>query len=224
MAAALHFPSSIDRRYAAHHMRRCGARLLADSMTDYGIPGLSHIGWLFVIARNSSFTSWADRLSAAGRSRVGRALCVGRRRAPRGGPRAYYGAAHLCRHGHIFGRSLRLPIRLSSICSIATRQCAALSRRSSRKPRPSAPSEGPPKISTPMTIFFAEWRAFIGTPRRLTAKPCTFSKEQLRSILTLPRPMGWPHGAMLRAIRVAGWLTARGRPRKLLGWLGTRSN
>ena len=30
-----------------------------------------------------------------------------------------------------------------------------------------------------MTIFFAEWRAFIGTPRRLTAKPCTFFQRAI---------------------------------------------
>ena len=63
----------------------------ADGMVEDIITGLSRIKWLFVIARNSSFTykGKAVDVKQVGRE-LGRALCARRQRAQGGRPRAHH--------------------------------------------------------------------------------------------------------------------------------------
>jgi adenylate cyclase len=69
-----------------------------DGMVEDIITGLSRVKWLFVVARNSTFT-YKDRSDRCetNRPRTWRALCARRQRAQGSGSRAYYWTAHRCR-------------------------------------------------------------------------------------------------------------------------------
>ena len=69
----------------------------ADGMVEDIITALSRMRWLFVIARNSSFTykGRAVDVKQVGRE-LGRALRARRQRAQGGEPRAHHGTAHRC--------------------------------------------------------------------------------------------------------------------------------
>lgn len=65
---------------------------IADGIAEDIITGLSRLKWLFVIARNSSFT-YKGRGFAPGRARARRALCPRRQRAPGRQPHPHHRSA-----------------------------------------------------------------------------------------------------------------------------------
>ena len=83
-----------------------GQDYFADGIVEDIITALCRIRWLFVIARNSSFSYKNRGRYKTGGSGAGRSLCARRRRAQGRTARAHHGSAGRCRQWHAsLGRS-----------------------------------------------------------------------------------------------------------------------
>ena len=152
----------------------------ADGMVEDIITALSRMRWLFVIARNSSFTykGRAVDVKQVGRELGVRYVLEGSVRKA-GEPSAHHRPAHRChRPGRISGRIASMASsRTFSICRIRSPPAWwARSHRSWSKPRSNVPSANRPRASTPTTTICAEWRASISRTR-------TANSEALRLFL-----------------------------------------
>ena len=147
----------------------------ADGIVEDIITALSRMRWLFVIARNSSFTYKGRPVDV---KQVGRELGV--RYVLEGSVRKAANRVRIT--GQLIdartGANLwadRFDGALEDIFDCRTRSPPASwapSHQDWSKPKSSAQSISRPKVSTPTTISCAEWRAFIGAPMQPTARRC----------------------------------------------------
>jgi TolB-like protein len=180
----------------------------ADGMTEDIITELSRMRWLFVIARNSTFTYKGRGVDV---KQVGRELGVryvlegGVRQA---GDRVRITAqlidattgAHLWADRFDGGLQdifdLQDQVTASALYAIAPRLEQAEIERAKRKPTENLSA---------YDYFLRGWQAFIGgRPKRPTARLCDCSTSPSSSIPNLPRPMEWQSGAIISARRMGG--------------------
>ena len=180
----------------------------ADGVVEDIITALSRIRWLFVIARNSSFTYKGRAVDV---KQIGRELGV--RYVLEGSVRK---AANRVR---ITGQLDRRHHRRASVGGAFRRHPrrhlrAAGSDRHQRRRRDRAAagargdraraSASRPQISAPTTIICAAWRSCIREPGRPSTRRCRCSIRRYSSIRNLRRPTRWRRGAMSGARSMAG--------------------
>jgi adenylate cyclase len=181
-----------------------------DGMVEEIITALSRIRWLFVIARNSSFTYKGRAVDV---KQVGRELGV--RYVLEGSVRKAGNRVRITASSsmppppHIFGPSVsKVAWRMCSICKIKSRPASsARLRRSSSRRRSSAPNASRPTASTLTTTISAGWQASTRSPQRgrmRSARRCRSLTGQSSSTLNLPQPMEWQRGAMSCAETMGG--------------------
>ena len=140
----------------------------ADWVVEDIIGALSRMRWLFVIARNSSFTYKGRAVDV----KVGRELGVryvlegSVRKA--GNPVRVPGSSSMRQRARIFGPTVSIAASTtSSICTMNWRRASWVrSLRSSSVRRSRARNTDRPRNSTPTTITCAVWRAFTRGTRR----------------------------------------------------------
>jgi TolB-like protein len=178
-----------------------------DGVVEDIITALSRIRWLFVIARNSSFTYKGRAVDV---KQVGRELGV--RYVLEGSVRK---AAHKVRitgqlidatTGRICGPSAsNARSTIFSSCRIRSqRPSSARSRRSSSGPRSSARSASQPKASTPTTTICAAWRTSIWDPGSRSTWRSASSTMRSCATRISRRPTRWRRGAISGARSTAG--------------------
>ena len=179
----------------------------ADGMVEDIITALSRIRWLFVIARNSSFTYKGRAVDV---KQVGRELGV--RYVLEGSVRKAANRVRITGQlidappGRICGPTAsKAASTISSNCRTRwPRASSARSRRSSSGPRSNAPSASRPRASTPTTTICAAWPTCIGAPGRPSTRRCRCSTKRSSSIRISLRPMAWRRGAISGARSMAG--------------------
>ena len=172
--------------------------------------------WLFVIARNSSFTYKGRAVDVrAGRARARRPLRARGQRAARRRPRAHHGAAHRRRDRRAsLGGALRP--RSRGRLRAAGRRRAERGRRDraaagARGDR-SARGASRPRASTPTTCSLrGAGRAPAMDARGRDARRCALQPPRSRSTdgFAIGACGLAPHAATTSAPRTAGWRTAR---------------
>ena len=192
-------------------------------MVEDIITALSRIRWLFVIARNSSFTYKGRAVDV---KQVGRELGV--RYVLEGSVRK---AANRVRitgqldrcddRRRISGPSAsKARSTTSSSCRTRSRRASsARSRRSSSAPRSSAPSASRPKASMPTTITCAAWRASIRDAGEAIDEALALfpQGDRARSGICL----GLWHGGVVPVLAQDQWLddrSARGSSPRARDW------
>ena len=195
-----------------------------DGMVEDITTGLSRIKWLFVIARNSSFTYKGRSVDVR---QVGRDLGVRyvlEGGVPKAGARVRITGqlVNALDRERMFGRTASTESWLTfSTCKIRLRRgWLARSRPSSNKLRLNGQSANRPRASMPTTISCAVWRRFINLPSRATKKRWGCSPAPSNSIPTSLRPMECPRAATCSVKGSDGWAIATERSPKPPEWRG----
>lgn len=182
----------------------------ADGVVEDIIAALSRLRWLFVIARNSSFTYKGRTLDVR---QVGRELGV--RYVLEGSVRKAADRVRLT--GQIVdagtGRHLwadRFEGVLGDIFELQDRLSESVVgaiARSWNAPRSAARSRSRPEAWTPTTATCAAWPTSTSAPARPSTRRCRSSTRRSSSIRNTPPPTAWPRGAIAGARSTAGWWT-----------------
>ena len=187
---------------------------------------LSLFRWLFVIARNSSFTYKGRSVDV---KQVGRELGVryilegsvrkaGNRIRIAGQLIDAETGAHLW--ADHFDGALRGYVRAAGPCDCPA--SLVQSPRSCSVRTSSGPGANQPKIWMRTTITCAGWRALVGGPRMRTSRHSSSFARQSSSTVVWPARMAWLRGATSGKKRMAGWMSRFKKALKLYGWLGRR--
>jgi len=170
----------------------------ADGMVEDIITGLSRMRWLFVIARNSSFTykGRAVDLKQVGRELGVRYVLEGSVRKAVNRVRITGQLIDTATGAHLWADHFDGGLEdVFDLQDRVTMDVVAQLRQHWSEPKSSVPSANQPKAWMPTTIFCAVWPAFINGPRMpMTWRYGCFAKLS-NSILISPLPMGWPRGA-----------------------------
>ena len=194
-----------------------------DGVVEDIITGLSRIKWLFVIARNSSFTykGRAVDIKQVGRELGVRYVLEGSVRKAAGNVRLTGQLIDPSTGAHIwaerFDGSLEDIFRLQD--QVTTSVLGAITPNLSGR-KSNEPNRSLQKISTRMITICVAWRTFIsaaGTPRAMLSR-C--SRARLSSTQILPRPTEWPHGVTSGERTMDGCSTVLGKGPKARNWLG----
>jgi adenylate cyclase len=179
----------------------------ADGVVEDIITALSRIRWLFVIARNSSFTykGRAVDVKQVGRELGVRYVLEGSVRKAANRVRVTGQLIDVSTGAHLWGD--RFEGALEDIFDLQDQVTASVigaiaPQRS--MPRSSVLSVSRPTASMPTTIFCAEWRAITGGPGRRSTRRCRCSTRQSSSTPISLRPTAWPLGATLGVRLMAG--------------------
>ena len=173
----------------------------ADGVVEDIITALSRIRWLFVIARNSSFTYKGRAVDV---KQVGRELGV--RYVLEGSVRKAANRVRITgqldrrdNRDASLGRSLRRLARrhLRTAGSGCRRSVVGAIAPSSSAPRSSAPCASRPKASTPTTTICAAWQASIREAGRPSTRRCRCSTRRSSSTRVSHRPMAWRRRATI---------------------------
>ena len=182
-------------------------------MVEDIITALSRMRWLFVIARNSSFTYKGRAVDV---KQVGRELGVryGLEGSVRKAANRLRITGQLIDADHrnaSVGRPLRRRARgyFRAAGSASQRASSARLRRSWSRPRSSARSASRPKVSTPTTYYLRGMASLHRwTKEGDRARRCGCSTKRSSSTLISPRPMAWRPGVTFWR-KVNGWMTDR---------------
>ena len=179
----------------------------ADGVVEDIITALSRMRWLFVIARNSSFTykGRAVDVKQVGRELGVRYVLEGSVRKAANRVRITGQLIDATTGAHLWAD--RFEGTLDDIFELQDRSrqaSSARSRRSWSARRSNAPSASRPKASTPTTTICAAWRTCIGEHGRRSARRCRCSTRRSSSIRISRRPTAWRRGAISGARSTAG--------------------
>jgi len=199
----------------------------ADGIVEEIITALSRMRWLFVIARNSSFTykGRAVDVKQVGRELGVRYVLEGSVRKAASRVRITGQLVDASTGAHLWAE--RFEANLEDIFDLqdqVTVSVVGRSRRSWSRPRSNAPGISRPTVSTPMTISCVDWPAFTDGREKPITRPYSFSTGRLNSTPNLLRPMAWQHAVTLSGSRVGGLAIANTRLPKLNGWQDTRQS
>ena len=166
----------------------------ADGIVEDITTAIARLPWLFVIARNSSFTykGKAVDVKQVG-ARTGRALRARRLGAQGRQPGAHHRPAD--RHGDrraYLGRPLRRRarrhLRIAGPGGVERRRRDRAETAPS--PRSSARPASRPRASMPMICICGRWRSTRNQPSKGATRPSAFSARRSGSIPLMPRPPG----------------------------------
>ena len=175
----------------------------ADGVVEDIITALSRIRWLFVIARNSSFTykGRAVDVKQVGRELGVRYVLEGSVRKAANRVRITGQLIDATTGAHLWAD--RFEGTLDDIFElqdqVADAASSARSRHSSSAPRSSAPCASRPKASMPTTTICAAWQISIREPGRPSTRRCRSSTGRSSSIRVSHRPMAWRRRATIGA-------------------------
>jgi Adenylate and Guanylate cyclase catalytic domain len=181
----------------------------ADGIVEDMITALSRVHWLFVIARNSSFTYKGRAVDI---KQVGRELGV--RYVLEGSVRK--DSCLMPRPGLTSGPialTARWTTSLTSRTGLPRASLGPSSHGYSRR-RSSARGESRPRIWMRTTTSCAGWPASISSRKTASWEPGNSSSARPNSMPTMPLLTGWRHGAFTSARRMAGCLIPSARSRK----------
>jgi adenylate cyclase len=189
----------------------------ADGIVEEIITALSRVHWLFVIARNSSFTykGRAVDIKLVGRELGVRYVLEGSVRKANNRVRITGQLVDATTGAHVWAN--RFDGALDDIFAFRTRSPRASLGPSSRgcsRPRSSARGESRQRAWMLTTTSCAGWPASISSRETASWKPGDFSSARRSSMPTTPLLTGWRHGAFTSTRQTAGCLILSARSRR----------
>ena len=195
----------------------------ADGMVEDIITALSRLRWLFVIARNSSFTykGRAVDVKQVGRELGVRYVLEGSVRKAANRVRITGQLIDASTGAHLWADrfdggledifDLQDQVTASVVGAIAPKLEQAEIERAKRKPTENLDA---------YDYYLRGMAASIDGPERATTRRCDCSTGPSNSTPISLRPMAWQRGAMSGARRMAGWRSALKRSPRPSGWPG----